>query len=189
VKWRAILLGTLLLVPAYWAVLAGVVSAASDDGGGPVPGPLIAFGLCLVPFLYVALAVLSQHPRVPGAVLKAMVLTLLIGIPVSAVAADAVTGMVAGIGAGGIAAIRADPLHSWKARALGVAAASLFVFLAIRTAPEAAILLAPCLPFTAIGIADHLSERRASVERAVSSRARRSPGPSIGSAPGPSRDP
>ena len=89
-------------------------------------------------------------------VLKAMALTLLIGIPVSAVAADAVTGMVAGIGAGGIAAIRADVLHSWRARALGVAAASVFVFLAIRTAPEAAVLLAPCLPFTAIGIADHL---------------------------------
>jgi len=159
-KWRAILLGTLLLVPAYWSVLAGVVSVASDEEGGPVPGPLIAFGLCIVPFLFIALAMLSQHPRVPAAVLKAMALTLVVGIPVSAVAADAVTGMVAGIGAGGIAAIRADMLHSWKARALGVAAASAFVFLAVRTAPEVAILLAPCLPFTAIGIADHLSERR-----------------------------
>ena len=90
-------------------------------------------------------------------------MTLVVGIPVSALAADAATGLVAGIGAGGIAAIRADLLHSWRARALGVAAASLFVFLAVRTAPEAAILVAPCLPFTAIGVADHLSERRAGV--------------------------
>jgi hypothetical protein len=163
VKWRAILLGTLLLVPAYWSVLAGVVAVASDEGGGPVPGPLIAFGLCLVPFIFIALAILSQHPRMPGAVLKAMVLTLVVGIPVSALAVDAVTGMVAGIGAGGVAAIRADPLHSWKARALGVLAASAFVFLVVRTAPEVALLLAPCLPFTSIGVADHLSERRATL--------------------------
>jgi hypothetical protein len=163
VKWRAILLGTLLLVPAYWSVLAGVVSAASDDTGGPVPGPLIAFGLCVVPFLFLALAVLSQHPRMPAAVLKAMALTLLVGIPVSALAADAVSGMVAGIGAGGIAAIRADLVHSWRIRAIGVAIATAVVVLAVRTAPEAAVLIAPCLPFTAIGVADHVAERRAGV--------------------------
>jgi len=29
-KWRAILLATLLLAPAYWALLAGVVSVAAD---------------------------------------------------------------------------------------------------------------------------------------------------------------
>jgi hypothetical protein len=160
VKWKAILLGTLILVPAYWSVLAGAVSVASDEGGGPVPGPLIAFGLCLVPFLYIALAVVSQHPQAPGAVLKAMGLTLLVGVPVAALAADAVTGMVAGIGAGGIAAIRADLLRAWRVRALAVAAASAFVFIAVRTAPEAAILVAPCLPLTAVGVADHLSERR-----------------------------
>lgn len=161
VRWKAILLGTLILVPAYWSVLAGVVSAASDEGGGPVPGPLIAFGLCLVPFLYIALAVVSQHPRAPGAVVRAMALTLLVGVPVSAVTADAVTGMVAGIGAGGIAAIRADQLRAWRMRALVVAAASAFVFLAVRTAPVAAILVAPCLPLTVVGLADHLAERRA----------------------------
>ena len=163
VKWRAILLGTLLLVPAYWSVLAGVVAVASDEGGGPVPGPLIAFGLCLVPFLFIVLAVLSAAPEGPRRGSQGDGADAPGRDPVSALAADAVTGMVAGIGAGRIAAIRADLLHPWRARALGVAAASLFVFLAIRTAPEAAILLAPCLPFTAIGIADHLSERRASV--------------------------
>jgi hypothetical protein len=157
-KWRAITLATLLLVPAYWFTLNGLVSAAA--GAGRNAGPLIAFGLAAMPFVFLVLAFLSEHPRAPGAVLRAMVLAILVGIPVYAVAGDAVTWVVAGIGAGGIPALRADLAHDWKPRALAVLAASAFVFVLLRTAPTVALLLAPALPFTAIGVADHLSERR-----------------------------
>jgi len=159
-KWRAILIATLLLVPGYWAMLAGLVSIASDRAGAPVAGPFIAFGLALVPFVFIALAFLSEHPRAPGAVVKAMVLSVLVGIPISALAADAVTGLVAGLGAGGIIALRADEHLSWRPRALAVAVATVWVFVTLRTATEVALLLAPVLPFTSIGVADHLSERR-----------------------------
>jgi hypothetical protein len=114
----------------------------------------------LVPFVFVVLAFLSEHPRAPGAVLKAMGMVLLVGIPVSALAADAVTGLVAGAGAGGIVALRSDLPHNWKARAIAVAAAAAYSFFLARTAGAAALLLAPILPFTSIGVADHLSERR-----------------------------
>jgi hypothetical protein len=157
-KWRAIVLTTLLLVPGYWFMLNGLVSAAA--GAGRNAGPLIAFGLALVPFVFVVLAFLSEHPRAPGAILRAMVLALLVGIPVYALAADAVTWVVAGIGAGGIAALRSDQAHDWKPRALAVLVVSAFVFILLRTAPTVALLLAPALPFTAIGVADHLSEVR-----------------------------
>jgi hypothetical protein len=158
-KWRAITLATLLMAPAFWSVLAGVVAVGSEDPRAPAPAPLIAFGLALVPFVFVVLAFLSEHPRAPGAVIRAMVLSLLVGIPVSAIAPDAVTGFVAGIGAGGIAALRADPVHSWRARAAAVAAVTLFVFLLVMVS-DVALLLAPALPFTSIGVADHLVERR-----------------------------
>lgn len=160
-KWRAILLATLLLVPGYWAMLAGVVAVASDDGGGVgFPGAYIAFGLALVPFVFVVLAFLSEHPRAPGAVVKAMGLALVVGIPVSAVAADAVTGFVAGVGAGGAVALRPEAMQGWRPRAVAVAVASVWAFLAVRTIPEVAVLLAPVVPFSAIGLADHLAERR-----------------------------
>jgi hypothetical protein len=158
-KWRAITLATLLLVPGYWFMLAGLVSTAAIGRGGPAAGPFIAFGLALVPFVFMALAFLSEHPRAPGAVIRAMVLALLVGIPISALAGDAVTGLVAGIGAGGIAALRADLAHDWKPRALAVLVVSAGVFIMLRTASTAALLLAPALPFTAIGVADHLTER------------------------------
>jgi hypothetical protein len=157
-KWRAITLATLLLLPGYWFTLNGLVSAAVGGGGNPTP--LIAFGLASVPFVFLALAFLSEHPRAPGAVVRAMILALLVGIPISALASDAVTGMVAGVGAGGAAALRADLIHDWKPRALAVAVVSAAVFLLLRTAPMVALLLAPALPFTALGVADHLWERR-----------------------------
>ncbi len=166
-KWRAILLATLLLVPAYWSVVAGAVSAASATRGGPPAGPLIAFGLGVIPFVFVALAFLSEHPRAPGAVVKAMLLSVVVGIPVSAIAADAVTGIVAGLGAGAIAALRSDDAAR-SARVWAVVAVSVYAFVLLRTAGIVAVVLAPALPFTSVGVADHLVERRrerAAVER------------------------
>jgi hypothetical protein len=159
-KWRAILISTLLLLPGYWSILIGLVAIASDEENVPSAGPYLAFGLMLVPFVFVALAFLSQHPRAPGAVVRAMVLALLVGIPVSALAQDAVTGLVAGLGAGGIAALRMDLAHNWRARALAVFAASALGFVLARVVPESGLLLTPVLPFTSIGVADHLSEER-----------------------------
>jgi hypothetical protein len=171
VKWRAITLATLVLVPAYWSLLGGVVSAALD-GKGPAVGPMVAFGLALVPFALVVLAFLSQHPRASSAALKAMGMALLVGIPVSALTVDAVTGLVAGAGAGGAVALRWDLSHRWKSRALAVAAVSAYEFVLVRTAGAAALLLAPILPFTALGVADHMSERRRQREEAEASVAR-----------------
>jgi hypothetical protein len=162
-KWRAILIATLALVPAYWTLLAGMVSEATGGSGEVAPpgAPYIAFGLAVIPFVFVALAFFSEHPRWPGAVIRAMGLSLLVGIPVSALAADVVTGFVAGIGAGGIAALRMDLQHTWKSRALAILVVTAFTYVALRTIGAAAIVLAPILPFTSLGVADHLTERDA----------------------------
>ncbi len=159
-KWRAITLATLLLAPAFWSVLVGTVSAASNDANAPPAGPFIAFGLAVVPFVFVVLAFLSEHPRAAAAAVKAMVVALLVGIPVSAVAADAATGLVAGLGAGGIIALRSEIGLSWKARAIGVMAAAAYEFVLLRSVPGIALLMGPVLPFTSLGVADHIVEWR-----------------------------
>ena len=160
-KWRAITIATLILVPGWWMMLAGLVAGASDDPGGSAnPGASIAVGLAIVPFVFVALAFLSEHPTPPRAVLQAMGLCVLVGIVVSALAADAVTGIVAGVGAGGVVALRADEAHTWQSRAIAVALAAVYTFVLARTAGPIVLLPAPAFPFTAIGVADHLSERR-----------------------------
>jgi hypothetical protein len=122
---------------------------------------MIALGLCVIPFVFIALAFLSEHPRPASAAAKAMALCLLVGIPVSALAQDAISGLVGGMGAGGIAALRADAEHSWRLRALAVAFATVYAFVMIRAAGDLVLLVAPALPFTALGVVDHIAERRA----------------------------
>jgi hypothetical protein len=169
-KWRAIALATLVLVPAFWSMLAGLVALAADEAeGGPDPAAALALGFALIPFVFIALAFLSQHPRAPMAVVKAMGLSLLVGFLASAIAADAVTGLVAGVGAGGVVALRADAAHRWQWRAAAVAFAAFYTLVLVRTVGELVLLPAPVFPFTAVGIADHLREwhleRRAGLER------------------------
>jgi hypothetical protein len=164
-KWRAILVATLVLVLAFWALLAGLVAEATNDGSSSEVEPNaaigLAVGLTVIPFVFVALAFLSEHPRAPGAVVRAMGWSLLVGIPVSALAGDAVTGIVAGVGAGGIQALRMDEPQNWRARAWAVVVAAAYTFALARVAGGLVLLPAPIFPLTAIGIADHLSERRA----------------------------
>lgn len=160
-KWQAITLATLVLVPAFWAILAGVVATTpGTKGSGPNPAAAIAFGLALIPFAFTVLAFVSEHPRAPGAVVKAMSLAVLVGVPISALAGDAVSGMVAGVGAGAVSALRADDVHSWRARVIAVAFATVYTFVLIRMVGALALLFAPIFPITGIGIADHLTERR-----------------------------
>ena len=159
-KWRAITIATLLLVPGYWSLVTGLVAEGSHKESAPFAAPYIAFGLVLLPFVFLVLAFLSEHPRASAATAWALILTILVGAPVSGFAGDAVTGFVAEVGAGGIVALRADVSHSWKARAIAILAASAYVFILLRSASVIGLLLAPVLPFTSIGVADHLSERR-----------------------------
>jgi hypothetical protein len=168
-KWRAITIATLVLVPGFWALLMAWVSdvgdeSATDAAKAPNGAVALAVGLAVVPFVFVVLAFLSEQPRAPAAVLKAMGLTLLVGIPVWAFA-DAVTGIVAGVGAGGIVALRMDEPQSRRYRVLAVVFASVYTLVMLLVAGPIVLLPAPVFPLTAIGIADHLSERAA--ERAA----------------------
>ncbi len=174
-KWLAITAGTLLFLTAYWSILAGMVDGALDDAeavSGDVgdSAALVAFGLALIPFVFIVLAFLSEHPRAPGAVVKAMGLAVLVGIPASAFAADAVTGLVAGMGAGGLVALRPEPDHGWRPRAVGVIAAAAYTFFLVRGAGVLGLMSAPVLPLTALGLADHYVEwKRTTPVRAASS--------------------
>ncbi len=69
------------------------------------------------------------------------------------------------VGAGGISALRADDAHDRRARVLAVLVASLYALVLVRVAGAITLLSAPVFPFTALGAADHLAERRQ--ERAV----------------------
>jgi hypothetical protein len=74
---------------------------------------------------------------------------------------DPVTGVVAGMGAGGIVALRMDNDHTVRSRILAVVVASAYTAVLVWTIGGLVLLPAPIFPFTALGIADHMAERRA----------------------------
>jgi hypothetical protein len=76
-----------------------------------------------------------------------------------------VTGIVAGVGAGAIVALRMDGDHEWRTRAVAVAIAAGYTLVLVRLVGAVALLPAPIFPFTAIGVADHVSEHRRQRER------------------------
>ena len=139
--------------------MTGLVAGAVDENGGPSPVAALALGLALIPFVFIVLAFMSEHPRAPGAVVKAMAVSILVGVMVSAIAVDGITGLIAGVGAGGIFALRNDG-YGWRARAVAVLMVTVWCFVLVRIAGPIALLPAPAMPFTAIGLADHFVERR-----------------------------
>ena len=158
-KWLAITVATVVMTVSYSAIVAAMVAAAADDG--PDPSPLFALGLGLVPFVFVALAFLSRHPRAPGAVLRAMGLSVVVALIVAGILRDAASGLVAGFGAGGIVSLRAEDVHNWKARTVAVVISTSYVAILIYVSVETALLAGAILPFLSIGIADWVSEHRA----------------------------
>lgn len=157
-KWRAITLATLLLAPGFWMLLAGLTAQRVPGPGAPNVAATLSFGLALIPFVYIVLAFASEHPRPATGVLQAMGLTILVGIPILVITVDAVTAMVAGVGAGAMAALRNDS-HDWRPRAIAVAVSALLVMVLVRTVGAVALLPAPVFAITALGIADHIAER------------------------------
>ena len=165
-KWRAIALATVLLAPGVWLLVGGLVALAADESvDAAAAAAAVAFGLSLLPFVFIVLALASEQTNPARAVLRAMGLCLLVGIPVSALAGDAVSGIVAGVGAGGLAALRADDDHSTRARAASVALGTAYVFVLARVAGPVVLVAAPVFPFTGLGLADHWSEWRRARER------------------------
>jgi phosphotransferase system glucose/maltose/N-acetylglucosamine-specific IIC component len=159
-KWRAITLATLVVIPAFWSIVAGLVTLTMDDGEGVAnPAAAIAFGLVVTPFAFVVLAVLSEHPRPAVAVLQALGVAVLVGIPVSAVAADGITGLVAAVGVGGAYALREEPYVGRRPRVVALVVVCLYTFLLAQLSAPLALLPAPVFSLTALGLADHLAAR------------------------------
>jgi hypothetical protein len=160
-RWRAIAIATALVAPAIWLLLGGLVAAAADDGPSATAAAVaIVVGLSLLPFAFRVLAIGSEQPDPGRAAARAMGLCLLVGIPVSALAGDAISGIVAGVGAGGIVALHADDDHAWRARACAVALGTAYAFVLARVAGPVVVIFAPVFPFTSLGLADHWTEWR-----------------------------
>jgi len=155
------MIATLIAVISYWSIIFAFVVTDLEgtelelESSVTAAGPF-ALGLALVPFAFLALAFVSNHPRAPGAVFKAMMVSIpaalafgLFGIPV---------GLVAGFGLGGALALRLDEVHRIRLRWLMVTGAILYTFVVGLISAQASLFAGGFIPFAASGLADMISE-------------------------------
>ena len=160
-RWLVITLATVVMQFAYWPIALGAgLASETDETLAGASGGLLALGLAMVPFAFMALAFGSRHLRAPGAVLRAMGLFLLVGLPL-AVLLNTVVGTMAGLAAGGVVALRReDDVHPVRWRWWAVVAATVYLMVLLVVAPEFALISGAVLPFTVLGLVDQAAETR-----------------------------
>jgi Na+/glutamate symporter len=156
-RWLALSVATLVATVSYWAIL--IAFASSDQSPAELSLGSLALGLVIVPFVFLALAIVSAHPAVPMAALGGLGLFLLFAPPI-ALFFDPVTGLVSGFGAGAVVAMRLEEVHSRRSRAVAVTLAVVSTVAGLLVFPPVAVAFGPALPFVAIGSADVWREGR-----------------------------
>ena len=144
---------------SLWSLVIAVAAAASDSADAPDPAPFAAFGLALVPLVFVTVAFGSRNRRAAGRSVGAMGLFLIVALPLGLL--DSTTGLVAAYGIGGAITLRAEQVHRLRGRLLAVALVAIYTLVVISVAPPLGIALAPLLPLPAAAVADIFMEYRA----------------------------
>jgi hypothetical protein len=187
-KWASVGVATLLLAVAFFTTQFAIYSWLGDvDPNQEEAVPMTASeavilgaGLLAVGVAFGALACLSRHPRPLRAAgvawlvsLAAIVICLLVLGLVGQF--DPFTPMVAGFGAGGLVALRAEPEHTVGRRAVAGFLITIYVFLLLRIYWPAGVIVSPLLPLPVLAWADAIAERRPAGQPTVA------PGPRPGS--------
>lgn len=173
-KWAAIGAATALLAGSFWVVLLafdlwlGDLTVEDIQAGAEVPfttsvGLALGGGFVLMLAGFIALALISRRVRPLRAVAVAWALGGAMWLWLPFVAGEPYTPMVAGFGAGGLVALRAEPEHTLGRRVVAALLITVYLFLLLRIALLAGVIAAPLLPLPAIAWADAMAERRAAL--------------------------
>lgn len=156
-RWLAITAGTVVVQFAYWPVVGSVAARESDTTA--IAPELLAVGLGVVPFAFLALGFFSRHPRFPMATLKGLGLFILVGAPLI-VLVNVVVGMAVGLAAGGVTALQREEVHPGRWRWIAVAVMAAYLLAIHFVAVEFALMSGAVLPFAVHGLVDQAAETR-----------------------------
>lgn len=163
--WIAIIVATVVAVVAYgslllawFAVVLEDSDVATDGDIAGSEGPFFALGLVLVPFVFIALAFISQRSRAPFATLIAMGLFVLVALPLGLFLHLSVV-LAAAFGAGGIVTLARREGYRLSYRVWAVVLTAAYVTGLLIVAPPGGIFAGAVLPLPALGLADMLAVR------------------------------
>lgn len=156
--WVAVGVATVIGAFSYFSLIDAFVAAA-DGLDQDVVALSVFFGMVTAPFAFIAAAFISRHRSAPLAVLGAMGLFLLVGLPVGLL--TPALGLVAGFGAGAVVTLRREEAHSLVVRSVAVALAVVYTLVVMVIAVPLGVFAGAFIPFLAVGFADVYSQRRA----------------------------
>ncbi|WKZ82436.1 MAG: hypothetical protein QY307_10185 [Acidimicrobiia bacterium] len=157
-RWAAALLATVVLIGAFVAVVMAII--AQDEGREEAATRATAVAAGLVPVALAVLAMVSRTPKPMRRVLLATPLSIAGFAGLATLLREPATALVFSFGVAGAFLLRADAGHRVTLRISMVSLAAAATLLLAVLVPEAAVLLAPLLPFPASVAADILAESR-----------------------------
>lgn len=160
-KWLAVGFATVITLPAFWLLVVAVVATDPDSEIDAPVGALVGIGLALVPVaLYVLARVSRREQALQSAAVGSAVGIVLAGA-LSFVLREPLSPLVAGIGAGGVLALRRHPDTTTAARSIAVAIATAYSAATVWFVPQLSLGMSPVLPLVSVAAADGYMARRA----------------------------
>ena len=150
---------------SFWALAYGSALAFTEpaaDASNEVIGRAGAgFGLSLimVPVVFAAAAFASLREDAPVMVIAGMALSVAVGLPLL-VLQNPVAALISGYAAGAVVTLSRPEEMPLRNRVIAAAVVAVVVHLGMLTIPAPTAWIAPALPFTAMGIADALTDHR-----------------------------
>ena len=161
----AIAIATAVVTCSFWAMAYGLAVGAAGTPADPgrdttmVAASGVGLAVLLMPAGFAAAAFVSRRRDAPLAVLAAMGLSLGVGLPLL-IFRNPLASLVAGYAAGAVVSVSLPPGTTWHRRAIAAAIATVGAFVGMVTLFVPTAVVAPALPFTAIGLADLFTPRR-----------------------------
>ena len=157
-RWAAILSATLVLVFAFTGVITALYE--EDEGNTDAARLALALAVVMVPVAFTILARVSRVAHPFRLVLLVSPLAVAGYLAAGSLIRDPTSSLVLSFGVAGAFVFRADPPQRIPLRITVVGVASVLVVLLAIVAFEAAVVLAPFLPFPALMVADRIAAAR-----------------------------
>lgn len=157
-RWAAVLSATLVLGFAF----AGVITAIyeQDVGNTDAARMALALSVAMVPVAFTILARVSRVAHPFRLVLLVSPLAVAGYLAAGSLIRDPTSSLVLSFGVAGAFVFRADPPQRVPLRITFVGVASVLVLLLAIVALEAAVVVAPFVPFPALMVADRVAAAR-----------------------------
>lgn len=141
------------------AVAAAGTRADPDANGTMIAASGVGLAVLLIPAALVTVALVSRRGDWPLAVLSGMGLSLAVGLPLL-IFRNPLVALIAGYAAAAVITVSLPEGVTWHNRAIAAAIVTLFTLGGMMVAFVPTAVVAPGLPFLAVGLADLFGPRR-----------------------------